>query len=407
MACSARMLSRGRSVGIISIGAIVSILLQLSCTTSFAQSIVAGRVIDGTTNQPLPFVDIYLAATSMGTSSDANGAFRLKVDNRGKYDLMASFLGYATVRIPILIADDSVFFYTIKLIQKSSELPGVVVRADTSTRKKDLREFKRIFLGESNNASACRIKNLKDIYVYFDKSDNVLVAYSKAPIVVENLALGYIIHYDLEKFEANYNSLWFDIKGTPRFEELKAKDVRQEQRWRKARAESYEGSLTHLMNCIRSNRLHEEGWDVVIEYPWARPSNEIIAQKINFFRNMYDVDSLNFYKQMRLLPATGRARSPRIHGGELLSESDNHRLRFKGKLMVSFIKERDERIASRTALSRTLSFQESNIQILRPALVIYDNGYFEPQAYVSIEGYLAWKERISDFLPSDFNLAKN
>src|SRR5258708_3323963 len=147
----------------------VPFILQFICLTGFSQSLIRGTVSDQGTHEPMPYVNIYLASTSMGTSSGADGTFRFAVGRQGKYDLVASFLGYTTFRIPIIIKADSTFLFQIRLTQKSSELPGVVVRADTSTRKKDYAAFKRLFIGESNNASSCVIKNPKDIYIFNDK----------------------------------------------------------------------------------------------------------------------------------------------------------------------------------------------------------------------------------------------
>ena len=315
----------------------VLFILQFICLTGFSQSIITGTVSDQGTLEPMPYANIYLASTSMGTSSGVEGTFRFRVDRKGKYELVASFLGYTTFRIPIIIKADSTFLFQIRLTQKSSELPGVVVRADTSTRKKDYAAFKRLFIGESNNASSCVIKNPKDIYVYSGKSENVLLAYAKAPIIVENQALGYIVHFDLEKFEFNTLTEAIIIAGIPRFEALPAENEHKDERWNNARYKTYAGSLRHLMYSIINNRLKEEGWKVFIEYQWPQKSDAYINSKIRFHHNLHNSDSVNYYKKMRTRPP----RSLDFYGKDLVSEKDNHVLIFKGTLQVEFIKALD------------------------------------------------------------------
>lgn len=60
---------------------------------SFGQSI-KGKVIDFQTEEPLPFVNIFIAGTNNGCSSDVNGVFDLKLSTPDSLNVVFSFVGY-------------------------------------------------------------------------------------------------------------------------------------------------------------------------------------------------------------------------------------------------------------------------------------------------------------------------
>lgn len=60
-----------------------------------AQVALSGTVRDSLTRQPLPFASIFLANTTYGTTTDAQGRYRLAGVPGGSYTLAASYLGYA------------------------------------------------------------------------------------------------------------------------------------------------------------------------------------------------------------------------------------------------------------------------------------------------------------------------
>ncbi|MFH5834319.1 TonB-dependent receptor [Halalkalibaculum sp. DA384] len=61
---------------------------------------VSGQVVDASTNESLPGVNIILKGTSTGTSTDAEGRFELNVPSL-QDTLMFSFIGYQTLEMPI------------------------------------------------------------------------------------------------------------------------------------------------------------------------------------------------------------------------------------------------------------------------------------------------------------------
>jgi hypothetical protein len=71
--------------------------ILLLCTglvpRSFSQEcLVSGTIRDGSTTEILPFANISLMGQNIGTVSDADGAYRLRL-KRGVYKLLISFVG--------------------------------------------------------------------------------------------------------------------------------------------------------------------------------------------------------------------------------------------------------------------------------------------------------------------------
>jgi hypothetical protein len=59
---------------------------------------IAGRVVDAA-GEPLPGVNVYIEGTTQGNSTDADGEYFILNVRPGSYTLVASFIGFSTVRI--------------------------------------------------------------------------------------------------------------------------------------------------------------------------------------------------------------------------------------------------------------------------------------------------------------------
>src|SRR5690606_2504831 len=69
-------------------------IFLLFSPTLFAQ--LTGTVTDGD-NEPLPYVNIYTADGTKGTTTNEEGDYELKINTPGTYDLVFQFLGFETL----------------------------------------------------------------------------------------------------------------------------------------------------------------------------------------------------------------------------------------------------------------------------------------------------------------------
>ena len=100
---------------------------------------ISGKVIDKTTNDALPYVNIVVYDLSKkiltGGITDDNGNFKIKDIVKGKSIIEVQFIGYKTFskNINITNKNKNINLGTIALDEDSATLDEVVVRAETST----------------------------------------------------------------------------------------------------------------------------------------------------------------------------------------------------------------------------------------------------------------------------------
>ena len=58
--------------------------------------VILGKVVDATTNAPLPFATVVLQGASTGAATDFDGEYRLEGVPSGVHNVVVSFLGYTT-----------------------------------------------------------------------------------------------------------------------------------------------------------------------------------------------------------------------------------------------------------------------------------------------------------------------
>jgi Family of unknown function (DUF5686)/CarboxypepD_reg-like domain len=87
----------------------------------FAQNIINGRVLDARTHEPLPFVNIMLKNTTIGTTTDGEGKFEIKT-KKSANELIIRYLGYEMLTIKAIANME------IMLQEARQELAEVTIR---------------------------------------------------------------------------------------------------------------------------------------------------------------------------------------------------------------------------------------------------------------------------------------
>lgn len=113
------------------------LLITLFAFASFAPALkgqangkIEGKVFDATSNEILPFVNIIIKGTNIGTTSDLDGNFKFTGLNPGFVTLQASFVGYEMGFSPdIQVTNANTSFIEIRLLKKETEIQEVVVKA--------------------------------------------------------------------------------------------------------------------------------------------------------------------------------------------------------------------------------------------------------------------------------------
>lgn len=115
-----------------------TVLLSLLTTFVFSQSgKISGTVYDGEYNDVLPFANVTLKNTSIGTTTDFEGDYTLSLDE-GTYTLVFSFVGYETKEISdVNIKSGEVFDLDVTLNASAGLLEEVVI---TTTARRNTEE---------------------------------------------------------------------------------------------------------------------------------------------------------------------------------------------------------------------------------------------------------------------------
>ncbi len=116
---------------------IISLLCSVTLPVIVAQPCrVQGVVIDA--DSALPGVNVALAGTTTGTSTDAQGRFKLDIAQAGRQVIRFSFLGYGTMERTISSEPGrTIDLGTITLTRNASELGEVVVSGTLSAISRD------------------------------------------------------------------------------------------------------------------------------------------------------------------------------------------------------------------------------------------------------------------------------
>ncbi|OIN57571.1 carboxypeptidase regulatory-like domain-containing protein [Arsenicibacter rosenii] len=237
-------------------------LLFFCLPDSMAQSgtpttVLTGKVVDEATGNPLPFANVFINNTTRGTSTDENGNYRLANVPIGTIEIVASFVGYTTIRQYLRLEDRPAYSVQIKLKADASQLTGVTVSAKRSKFwERRFRLFREALLGDSPFQSQCAIINSG--VVQLSEEEGHLKAKASEPLIIENRALGYRIFYDLAYFDLYQMATFY--AGTARFEELKAANPDQTERWQRHRKQAYDGSTRHLMASMIAGTAEREGF---------------------------------------------------------------------------------------------------------------------------------------------------
>ena len=185
----------------------------VACTLLFAQAnqkaYIYGNIIDAETLEPIPYANIFLANSSIGTASDRDGFFALMNLPSGRYEIIASVLGYELLKINVHLSGSSTRNFRFEMYKEPIEMEEVIVKGKQSwKRRRYLDYFRRNFLGSSENGKKSYITN--EEVIKFEEKGEVLYAYAYEPLEIINNGLGYKIYYVLDEYQQTQDACGSD-----------------------------------------------------------------------------------------------------------------------------------------------------------------------------------------------------
>jgi len=110
---------------------IVLLFVMMGFFVSAQNGIVKGKVVDVTNNEPIPFVNVVVIGTTVGTTSDLDGNFQIFGLKPGFIRLTASFIGYkSAISGEVEVSNANVANIAISMESSETEISEVTVTAN-------------------------------------------------------------------------------------------------------------------------------------------------------------------------------------------------------------------------------------------------------------------------------------
>lgn len=248
---------------------VISLLLYFSAGQLFSQTgSITGTVTDSLTGLPVAGMAVFIPSSTYGTTTGNTGKFTLNRLPSGDYTLAFRHMGYRPLSGPVTVDDGKQVIVNVRVLEITRMLDEVVVVGKKPDWDWGYRLFKEYFLGDPFEMK-CTLQNPRDLKFYYD--GDILTAYAKEPLVINNRYLGYRITYFLDyfKFAENKNPFWnsvhgsyYAFSGNALYQDLPV-NLRFSLNNRNANRESeFRGSLRHFLASLYQDKLTENHYNL-------------------------------------------------------------------------------------------------------------------------------------------------
>jgi len=245
-----------------------SLLLCLISHTAFCQRYINGCIIDSDDGRPIPSATVFFSNTTMGTTTDLKGNYKLKIPGEGSCTLTVSHVGYQSVVKEIEPGRSSVEFNVAMQLQ---ELDEVAISAGVRFRQRDINLFWKTILGKKPSGRTIRATNSDKVYYFYNPQTKILKVTCWEPIQILNYETGYYIHFILNYFLHDYNTGISQWNYQYVFTELDPTNLRQKDIWDKNRERVYDVSITKFIKSLYNNSLYNDGFALASITPNTDP----------------------------------------------------------------------------------------------------------------------------------------
>ena len=393
-------------------------ILLFSSFFSVAQITISGTIYER--NNTLEGAAVYLNNTMLGTTTNSNGTFSIKV-KEGQYDLVISYLGYKKIIYPLNTATYKRAIVFV-LEEDSNTLDEIIIKKTVydDEWRYNLSLFKKEFIGITNLSKDCEILNPTVLHFNFEAKNDKLSAIAKAPLKIKHKGLGYQIIYELEEFTIHKNKVIY--LGYSRYKKLKG-SKRKQRKWQANREKAYQGSSLHFYQSLLKNTSYQDGFIIHqfkrIANP-ERPSEKEIkkASEIVTLNNTFinfsskitkpktQLDSaLLILKKIKLPKFRDYLYKSKVPINDIIRIKNGVSfLDFENNISVVYTRELEEKgyiLRNMFRKTRTPLPQTSSVIPLKSPSILDKNGILINPLNVFYEGYWSY-EKFADSLPLDY-----
>lgn len=354
-------------------------LITLFCQSGWSQtSQLNGQVVDKNSGEPLPFTNIFINNTTIGTAADANGNFALKNIPYGDNDVVFSYIGYQSYHHHLTIDQPGPFQMTISLTPDAQELSGVEIKGVKDKEwEKQLDKFEKIFLGKTKTSTSCKITNSWVLDFSEDKASKLLLARASQPLEIDNLSLGFKITFYLKDFRAGPQD--YSILGYIRFEEIPTQDPNQAVKWTLNRKEVYIKSDRKLFKSIVEGNTKDNGFLLYTD----KPGYENVRTRSAVFYSELD-KTISKYPTDNIVTAGPRP-------GE-------YAINMEGRIEIHYLNE-----FAQKKTYKDIPYPVSWLEVNGGKVMVDQNGIVLNSVDVYFSGAMS-TQRVSDMLPLNYSV---
>lgn len=170
---------------------LLNALLLLAITNIYAQNSIKGIVTDATTNQSIPYANLYAPELEKGTSTQENGTFLIENLPSGNHKIIISVLGYETKSINV--STPSTTYLNITLNPSVIEMQAVIV--STPFHKLQSENVMKVEQQSITNLKANGAVNLADGITNIAGVESVTTGVSIGKPVIRGLSSNRVLVY--------------------------------------------------------------------------------------------------------------------------------------------------------------------------------------------------------------------
>lgn len=166
-------------------------ILLISSSLLAQKGTVSGALTDkDMNNEPLPFANVQIKGTTIGTTTDENGKYSLNVEP-GNHIVQFSFLGYETIEVPVTIKENQTVTVNRALTAGGGVMLQDVVVQTTVSREKEsallLEQQKAVEIKQSIGAQELSRKGVSDVAGAVTKTTGITKQEGSGNIFVRGL----------------------------------------------------------------------------------------------------------------------------------------------------------------------------------------------------------------------------
>ncbi|MEL7145265.1 MAG: carboxypeptidase-like regulatory domain-containing protein, partial [Bacteroidota bacterium] len=283
--------------------------MLLTIFQATAQVTISGTVKDKKNKSPIVGANIYVHQSQIGTVSDINGKFTLRIPKKLKTIVFISFIGYKTIQRTIKQESGEIKLDFL-LEEDQIRLSEYEVATNPDKKwEKNLRRFERLFLGNDRLSRSCKILN--PWVLEFEYEGRIFRARTNQVLMIENGATGYMTAFKLNRFFLEKGILVYD--GLISFEEMTHNDEKELKDWQYNRRLAYGGSLRHFFQSAINDKAKQNGFSAVLLNPYFSVIKTVYrAEELNnlqinenvspdkIFKKVGDKRMLSFSRRLRI-----------------------------------------------------------------------------------------------------------